>query len=56
MSRVQAWELLNNPQYCSQLTMGEFHQLLIRAGHSEKDASQAAKKHGWNRLADNEIM
>lgn len=51
MSKVQAWEQLHNPEYSGQLTMGEFYDLLIRAGCSDEVAQKAASKRGWNRLS-----
>ena len=50
MSKVQAWERLNDPEYCGKLTMGEFYALLLAAGYSEDTAQRAANRHGWNRL------
>ena len=50
MSKVQAWERLNDPEYCGKLTMGEFHALLLQAGYSEDTAQRAANRRGWDRL------
>ena len=50
MLQVQAWEKLNDPEYSGRLTMGEFHDLLIRAGYNEEAALRAANKRGWDRL------
>lgn len=56
MLEVQAWELLNTPDYSSRLTMGEFHKLLLRAGYSKEVAHGAAMKRGWDRLSDGKVM
>lgn len=50
MERVQAWERLNDPEYAGRLTMGEFYDLLIAAGYSERAARKAANKRGLDRL------
>jgi hypothetical protein len=50
MPKVQAWERLNNPEYSGKLTMGEFYDLLLKAGYSEEVAQRAASKRGWDRL------
>jgi hypothetical protein len=50
MPKVQAWERVNDPEYCGRLTMGELYDLMIRAGYSEEVAQEAAKKRGWDRL------
>lgn len=50
MSRVMAWERLNDPQYSSQLTMGKFYDLMIESGYTEEEAQQAANRRGWDRL------
>lgn len=47
---MQAWEQLNDPNYCGRLNMEEFYDLLLRAGYSEEVASKAAKQRGWDRL------
>ncbi len=51
MQRVQAWEKLEDPEYCGQLTMGGFRNLLIRAGFEPEDVDEEAKRHGWARLS-----
>lgn len=50
MPKVQAWELLNDPHYSGHLSMGELHDLLLRAGYSEEVAHETASKRGWDRL------
>ena len=50
MSKVQAWERLNDLEYSGRLNMGEFYDLLIAAGYSEKAAQKASSERGWNRL------
>ncbi len=50
MYKVQAWERLNDPGYCGKLSMGEFYELLIKAGYSESAAQKAASQRGWERL------
>ena len=50
MLRVQAWERLNTPEYCGQLTMDQLYDLFIEAGYSEDVAQEAAKRRGWDRL------
>lgn len=56
LPKVQAWERLNNPEYCSRLTMGEYYDLLIAAGYSEEVAQEAAKNRGWERLEAGVMM
>lgn len=56
MAGVQAWELLNDPDYCGRLTMGEFHRLLLRAGYPEATAAEASRQRGWDRLNAGEVM
>ena len=51
MEKVQAWELLNNPDYCGRLNMGEFHDLLIRAGYPAEIAQKTASNRGMDRLS-----
>ncbi len=50
MSSVQAWERLHDPEYCSQLSMGDFHDLMLRAGYSTEVIREAANQRGWERL------
>lgn len=50
MVKVQAWERLNDPEYCGRLNMAEFYDLLLRAGYSEEVAQAGASKRGWERL------
>lgn len=50
MRRTQAWEQLNNPEYSGRLSMGEFYDLLVRAGYSKMVARKAANKRGYDRL------
>ncbi len=56
MSKVQAWERLNDPNYCGRLNMGEFHTLLLEAGYSEQVAQKAASQRGWDRLSAGVVM
>ena len=51
MGRVQAWEKLNDHEYSGQLTMEQFHNLLVKAGYSEEVAHKAASQRGWDRLS-----
>lgn len=50
MPKVQAWERLNDYNYSGQLTMGEFEDLLLKAGYHPDVAHRAALKRGWDRL------
>ena len=50
MSRVQAWEQLNDREYAGQMSMSDFYDLLLRAGYNEQTARKAANKRGWQRL------
>lgn len=50
MERTMAWERLNDPEYCGALKMGEYRDLLLRAGYSEEVANRAACERGWARL------
>ena len=54
--KVQAWERINDPDYCGRLTMEQFYNLLIEAGYSEDAAQDAASKRGWERLNAGEMM
>lgn len=56
MDKTQAWELLNNPEYCSQLDMGGIHQLMLRAGYTAEVAQKAASQRGWERLNAGAVM
>ena len=56
MSAVQAWEMLNDPDYSGRLTMDGLRRLLIRAGYSEEVAHKAALQRGWDRLSAGEVM
>lgn len=51
LPKVQAWEHLNNPDYCGRLTMGQYKRLLLEAGYSEETAQKAANQRGWERLS-----
>lgn len=53
---MQAWERLNDPHYCGNLSMVEFYDLLIKAGYSEEVAQETAKQRGWDRLSAGVIM
>lgn len=50
VARTQAWERLSDPEYAGKLGMGEFKELLLKAGYSEDVAQGAAKQRGWDRL------
>jgi hypothetical protein len=50
MPKVQAWERLQDSSYCSQLNMGEFESLLLKAGYSPEVAHEAAMRRGIERL------
>lgn len=50
MRSTQAWELLNNPEHCGRLSMGELYDLMLRAGYSEDIAQEAAAQRGRDRL------
>ena len=56
MLKVQAWERLHDPEYCGQLTMEKFYDLLIEAGCSEEEAQRAATQRGWDRLSADMVM
>ena len=49
--KVRAWELLNDPAYCGQLKMGDFYDLMLRAGYSDEVAQDSARQRGWERLS-----
>jgi len=55
-AKTRAWELANDPDYCGRLTMGEFYELLLRAGYSEEVAQKSASQRGWERLNAGVIM
>ena len=44
-------ELLENPQYCYELSMQELEVLLLRAGYDREKAHKVALDHGNNRLS-----
>jgi hypothetical protein len=50
MPRVQAWERLNDSEYCGRLTMVQFRDLLLEAGYSQEAVRKAANQRGWDRL------
>jgi hypothetical protein len=56
VEKTRAWEQLNDPEYCVQLTMGEFERLLLRAGYSTRDAHESAMERGWQRLSAGLMM
>lgn len=56
LPKVQAWERLNDHNYAGQLTMGEFEELLLRAGYHPDVAHEAAMKRGWDRLEAGVMM
>ncbi len=56
MRRTQAWEQLHNPEHCGKLNMGELYDLMLRAGYSEGEATEAAKQRGQERLDAGEKM
>lgn len=56
MEKVQAWELLHDPDYSGRLTMDGLYRLLLRAGYPREVAHQAAKQRGWDRLSAGEVM
>lgn len=56
MPKVQAWEQLNDPEYCGRLNMESFYELLLEAGYSRDVAQRAANKRGWDRLTAGVVM
>lgn len=56
MTKVRAWERLNDHNYSGNLTMVDLHNLLLEAGFSEKAAQKAASQRGWQRLCNEEVM
>ena len=56
MTATQAWEMINDPDRCNRLTMGDFEELLRRAGYSSEVAHKAAMQRGWDRLCAGELM
>ena len=50
MAKVQAWEQLNDAEYCGKLTMDQFYDLMLMAGYSQEAAQKAANQRGWDRL------
>lgn len=56
MSKVKAWERLNDPEYAGGLTMEQFYDLLVAAGYKEEVAHKAALQRGWDRLSDGVMM
>lgn len=48
--KVQAWERLNDPDFCGNLTMDQLYELFVEAGYSEGVAQEAARQRGWDRL------
>lgn len=52
MPRVQAQELLDNPELCSKLGTEAFYDLLLRAGYDRNVAQRAANERGNRRLDD----
>lgn len=56
MVSTQAWEVLNDPEYCGKLTMNQYHGLLLKAGYSRDHADEAALQRGWDRLSAGEVV
>lgn len=56
MRRVQALERLQDPERGGSLPTAQFYELLLEAGFPEKDALEAAKQRGWDRLAAEQVM
>ena len=56
MERTRAWELLNDPNYCGQLTMEGVYRLVLRAGYGKVAARTAAKQRGWERLCAGDMV
>jgi hypothetical protein len=50
MRKVQAWERLNDREYCANLKMGEYYDLMIQAGATPENAQSAANRRGFKRL------
>lgn len=56
MDAVQAWEQVNDPQYCGRLDMVGLERLLLRAGWSPEAAHKAALKRAWDRMTNGEAI
>lgn len=56
MHTTRAWELVNDPNYCSKLNMVDLYNLMLRAGYSEEVAQEASNQRGNDRLDANVEM
>ena len=56
MRQAQAWERLNDLDYSGNLSMDGFYNLLLEAGIKDKEAREAAKQRGWDRLQAGVMM
>ena len=56
MRKVQARELIDDPDYSGRLSMDGFHRLLLQAGYGAEVARKAASQRGWDRLAAGEML
>lgn len=56
MTSTRAWELVNDPEYCGNLKMGEFHELLLKAGYPPDVAQKSASQRGWDRINAGAVM
>jgi hypothetical protein len=50
MHETMAWELLNDHEYCSQLPMVDFEDLMVQAGYKYEVVHKVAMERGWNRM------
>lgn len=56
MHASQAWEVLNDRNRSGRLPMGEFYDLLLRAGFQRDEAQRLANQRGWERLNAGEML
>lgn len=53
---TRAWELVNDPEFCSKLTVVGLRDLMVRAGYPAEVVREAVLRHGNQRLDADMVM
>lgn len=56
MHRINARELMDDPDYVCRLTIDGYYDLLLRAGYSGDEARRATTERSWDRLTAGESI
>ena len=56
VEKTQAWEMLNNPEYCGRLTVVGLRDVMLRAGYPMKVVQRAINQRGLERLSADMVM